>query len=811
MGKGLRLVLLGTTLAAAAMSAHGAEGYLIRLYYDGAPARLADTSFLPYAVYDDYAVGEVSAGYAAALSARGFRFDVLADDPALKTIWEVTLPTAELPAAADVLLTVSPGHYLLATPPDVEIPAGDRALRLSPLAVDFAARARPPRVIPFTAQNEVADVVAAVNRGRYERTVRDLAAFGTRFSYSSKSKEAADYLAAELAATGLTVKRDRFFGPYLKEVAAAGVNAAWAGGQEGVVARTTNGGRRWEVLDPVGEAEVHSIACASADIAWVGSENGVVWRTTDGGQNWTETTLGGGYVTDLFFLDGRNGWATTSQNDVYRTDDGGATWIKNADVDDWPRGIAFTDAANGILCGSRGYLARTSDGGRTWQRLPSGTAFRLEAVAYRTATEAYAVGEGGTVLRTTDGGGSWSRVDFRTGGYLYDVAFRGGAGVVVGAIGDVWRVGGGAAWEKREAPQFILYSAAMGSAEAIWCGAGAGALLHSGDGGRTWEDQASGADAASPYVWENVWASRPGRGGASGTVLVCAHYDSLSKRSKPGTPDVPAPGADDNASGTAGVLEFARASRGHDYRRDVIYACFTGEEQGLRGAQHLASLLASNGEALIGVLNMDMIAYADALPEDVDVITNYPSTWLAEYFSRATRTYVPNLGVDVNVLPEMWRSDHGPFWQLGYPAILAVEDWDIHYPYYHSANDTPDKLDYNVATALTRSVVAAAASLAAPTSMPVVTTLDAVEVYPNPYKYGTHSGRVYFANLPPHSRVKFYNVAGEFLAEGGNGAEPIWSLELEGKIRPLAASGVLFFIVETPSGEKTTGKLAVIR
>lgn len=811
MGKGLRLFLLGITLGAAVVPAIGAEGYLIRLYYDGAPARLAETSFLPYAVYDEYAVGEVSVGYADVLSARGFRFDVLAADPALKAIWEVTLPVSDLPAAADVVLTLGPGHYLLATPPDVDLPAGHRAFRLVPLAADFAARARPPRGVRFEAQTEVADVVAAVNRGRYERTVRDLAAFGTRYSYSSRSKEAADYLAQELAGTGLAVKRDRFFGPYLKEVAAAGVNAAWAGGEGGVVARTTNGGGRWEVLSPVGEAEVHSLACASADVAWVGSENGVVWRTADGGQSWAESTLGGGYVTALFFLDGRNGWATTSYNAVYRTDDGGATWIKNADVGEWPRGIAFADSAHGILCGSRGYLARTDDGGRTWERLASGTALRLEAVAYRTPTEAYAVGEGGTVLRTTDGGATWSRADFRTGGYLYDVAFRGGAGVVVGSIGDVWRVGAGAAWEKTEAMQFILYSVAMGSAEAVWCGAGAGALLFSDDGGRTWEDQASRADAASPYVWENVWAVRAGRGGASGTVLICAHYDSMSKRSNPETPDVPAPGADDNASGTAAVLEFARASRGHDYRRDVVYACFSGEEQGLRGAQHLASLLASDGEQLVGVFNQDMIGYADALPEDVDVITNYPSSWLAEYFSRATRTYVPNLGVDVNVLPEMWRSDHGPFWQFGYPAVLTVEDWDIHYPYYHTANDTPDKLDYDVATALTRSVVAAAASLAAPTSAPIAATLDAVEVYPNPYKYGTHNGRVHFANLPPYSRVKFYNVAGEFLAEGGNGAGPIWSLEMEGKVPAFAASGVFFYIVETPSGEKKTGKLAVIR
>jgi hypothetical protein len=63
-----------TAVAVTLTAAYGAEGYLIRLHYDGATARLADTSFVPYAVYDEYAVGEVSVGYAGRLAAQGFRF-----------------------------------------------------------------------------------------------------------------------------------------------------------------------------------------------------------------------------------------------------------------------------------------------------------------------------------------------------------------------------------------------------------------------------------------------------------------------------------------------------------------------------------------------------------------------------------------------------------------------------------------------------------------------------------------------------------------------------------------------------------------
>ena len=180
--------------AVAATQAPGAYDHLIRVYYDGAPSRLADTSFVPYAAYETYAVGEVSVAYGERLAARGFRFDVIAEDPSQKNIWEVRLPVAALPVTADVLLTLGPSRYIVATPSDVDVVAGDRARRLRPIAVDFEALAQKPRPVPFEARNEVAEIVGAVNRGRYEKTVRDLVAFGTRYSYSAKSKEAADYI-----------------------------------------------------------------------------------------------------------------------------------------------------------------------------------------------------------------------------------------------------------------------------------------------------------------------------------------------------------------------------------------------------------------------------------------------------------------------------------------------------------------------------------------------------------------------------------------------------------------------------------------
>ncbi len=805
------IVLTLSAFAVAAVPSLGAYDHLIRVYYDGDPARLADTSFVPYAAYEDYAIGEVSVGYGERLKAQGYRFDVVAEDPGLKKVWEVGLPVAALPAAADILLTVGPEHYVVATPRDVDIVAGDRARRLRPIAVDFEAFAKKPQPVAFRAQNEVADIVAAVNRGRYEKTVRDLVAFGTRYSYSPMCKQAADYVAAALSALNLDVKRDRYFGPYLTKVAAVNADVAWATGDLGVVARTTNGGGRWHVMARAGTVGINTIACASADSAWLGAADGVIWRTDDGGRTWDEQTITQDDITDLFFLDDQRGWAVTSYGRVYRTLDGGDSWQLTSNVGVWLWGVSFSGGNNGLVCGANGYLARTTDGGESWTRVGAVTNFKLEAVAHRNAAEAYVVGEDGTVLRSTNGGATWAPLELRTGTLLRDVEFAGDYGYIAGGIGGFWRTGDGSSWQKKAAPKYVLYTVAAAAPEAVWCGAGGGALLYSPDGGDSWEDHAANADPASEFVWDNVWAERPGRGGAPGTVLVCAHYDSISELSKLEEPDAPAPGADDNATGTAAVLEFARASRGHFYHRDVIFVCYSGEEEGLLGSSHFASKMATAGEPLLGVLNMDMLGFKSKSPEDAAVITNGKSAWLAEYARAAVATYVADLYVDAIIDETMVYSDHAPYWALGYPANLVIEDWPLINKNANTSKDTIEKVNFDVATTMTRGVVAAAASLASPTSQPATSSLDAVKVYPNPYKAGIHKGRVYFADLPPHSKVYFYNVAGELVHEGTNGAEPLWALEIERDPAPIKASGVYLYVIETRSGERKTGKLAVIR
>jgi hypothetical protein len=108
-----------------------------------------------------------------------------------------------------------------------------------------------------------------------------------------------------------------------------------------------------------------------------------------------------------------------------------------------------------------------------------------------------------------------------------------------------------------------------------------------------------------------------------------------------------------------------------------------------------------------------MIGYADALPEDLEYIVNEGSGWLAEMFLAAGGHYAALAGRKT-VDPSIVYSDHSPFWDQGYPALLAIEDYPLNNPYYHQTTDTLDKLATGFFVDATRAAVGLLAELAQP-------------------------------------------------------------------------------------------------
>jgi len=108
-----------------------------------------------------------------------------------------------------------------------------------------------------------------------------------------------------------------------------------------------------------------------------------------------------------------------------------------------------------------------------------------------------------------------------------------------------------------------------------------------------------------------------------------------------------------------------------------------------------------------------MIAFADAMPEDLQVIVNSASGWLADRFLDSAANYGA-LGATKTIDASFVYSDHAPFWDSGYPALLAIEDDPLQNPYYHKTTDTLDKINLDFFASATRASLGLLAELAQP-------------------------------------------------------------------------------------------------
>jgi Predicted aminopeptidases len=200
----------------------------------------------------------------------------------------------------------------------------------------------------------------------------------------------------------------------------------------------------------------------------------------------------------------------------------------------------------------------------------------------------------------------------------------------------------------------------------------------------------------------NLIADKPGEGsGKRKVVIVTAHLDSINLK---GGPTAPAPGADDNGSGSAGLLEIGRVLQAHRSVDDLRLILFGGEEQGLFGSKHYVATLSASEKARIrAVVNMDMIGTLNSPTRSVLLEGAPLSQTVINGLSEAAATYT-KLKVETSLNP--FASDHVPFINAQIPAALTIEGADNANSNVHSANDTFDKIDLEIALEILRMNVA---------------------------------------------------------------------------------------------------------
>lgn len=229
----------------------------------------------------------------------------------------------------------------------------------------------------------------------------------------------------------------------------------------------------------------------------------------------------------------------------------------------------------------------------------------------------------------------------------------------------------------------------------------------------------------------NVVAEMQGRDPARPRVLIGAHYDTIAG----------SPGADDNASGVAGLLESARVLAGRSLRATVELVAFDLEEQQTTtyrvGSRRHARAARAAGVRYAGALVYEMIGYADARPDTqkvpaliawkriprtgdfLAVTGDGQSRRLLRTFVEAARARVPDLPVVPLVTPLrgwlVWQtrlSDNASFWSEGQPALMITDTAFLRNPHYHRASDRAETLDYAFMARVVDATVATALRLA---------------------------------------------------------------------------------------------------
>jgi len=201
-----------------------------------------------------------------------------------------------------------------------------------------------------------------------------------------------------------------------------------------------------------------------------------------------------------------------------------------------------------------------------------------------------------------------------------------------------------------------------------------------------------------------------GRSEPDKIIVVGAHYDTVFH----------SPGANDNGSAVAALLELSRLAREKTWHRTIRFVAFTNEEPPFFKTRHMGSLEYAKGckqrkENIVAMICLETIGYYRQEPKTqkypfpfsffypntgnfVAVVGDLHSKPLVQSFARAfmaASDFPVECAAPFSFITGIDWSDHWSFWQCGYRAIMLTDTALFRYPYYHSPQDTADKLDYH--------------------------------------------------------------------------------------------------------------------
>ncbi len=224
----------------------------------------------------------------------------------------------------------------------------------------------------------------------------------------------------------------------------------------------------------------------------------------------------------------------------------------------------------------------------------------------------------------------------------------------------------------------------------------------------------------------NVIATLPGISGHPGAIVLMAHYDS--RPVDPNDGGSRAPGADDNGSGVAMLLELARLLSSRSWNQTIIFAAFAAEEQGTYGSRHYVQNTMLQGRIFNAAIDNDIVGGRPGIPKSIRLFSPGPDTTnsrqLARYVDLLGGLYLPAFRVDLidSLDREDRYSDHREFINAGVPGVRLTESEEDQSS-QHSSADTSDKIDFNYLRQVAQLNLAVVANLAGGPPPPPVPTI----------------------------------------------------------------------------------------
>ena len=235
-------------------------------------------------------------------------------------------------------------------------------------------------------------------------------------------------------------------------------------------------------------------------------------------------------------------------------------------------------------------------------------------------------------------------------------------------------------------------------------------------------------------TWHNIIAEVPGTTKPNEIIIIGAHFDAVTN----------SPGADDNGSGTAAVMEYARLFKDAKFDRTVRFVFFNLEEPGLIGSRKYAAAakraMNTTDKKVVAMVSIEMMGYycdepgcqksplpsipgvfeAPNVGDFLGIATTKSHNWLGERIERAwlkaepqfkliRPDFIPDLPATP---PDLLRSDHAPFLLVGIPAVIIADTANFRSPHYHQPTDTVETLDEKRYLAAVRGLAAAVPELA---------------------------------------------------------------------------------------------------